>query len=100
MKNLRRTTLLLVTLLLSGRGLASEFNVDSSGHHLLLKGKPFFWLADTVWLLAQLPSREELEVYLGAREKQGFTVIQLTAVMSEERVWGTPAPTFSGKNRF
>jgi Protein of unknown function (DUF4038) len=77
MKNLRGTILLLITLLLSPRGQGSEFNVDPSGHHLLLKGKPFFWLADTVWLLAQLPSRDELEVYLGAREKQGFTVIHL-----------------------
>src|SRR5215470_4330049 len=95
-----RTLLLLMTLFLSWGGQGAEFNVDPSGHHLLLKQKPFFWLADTVWLLAQLPSREELEVYLGAREKQGFTVIQLTAVMSEERVWGSTRTNIFGQKPF
>src|SRR5512135_43776 len=94
------TILLLITLLLSWRGQGAEFNVDPSGHHLLLNGKPFFWLADTVWLLAQMPSREELELYLTAREKQGFTVIQLAAVMSEERVWGSTRTNIFGQKPF
>lgn len=66
-----------------------EFTVAPSGRHLLLANEPFFWLGDTVWLLAQVPSRPEVDSYLEVRRKQGFTVIQLTAVMSEERVWGT-----------
>lgn len=97
---MRRTTWLLILLFLSRCAHSAEFSIDSSGHHLLLKGKPFFWLADTVWLLAQLPSREELEVYLDAREKQGFTVIQLTAVMSEERVWGSSRTNIFGQKPF
>src|SRR5512133_2400516 len=100
MKNLRGMILLLITLLLSWRSQGAEFNTDASGHHLMLKDKPFFWLADTVWLLAQMPTREELEVYLGAREKQGFTVIQLTAVMSEERVWGSTRTNIFGQKPF
>ena len=42
---------------------AVELGVSSSGRHLTLKHKPFFWLGDTVWLLAQVPSRDELAVY-------------------------------------
>ncbi len=97
--NVLRTAFLLCTLCLCpARG--AEFTVDRSGHHLLLHGKPFFWMADTVWLLAQVPSRDELELYLGTREKQGFTVIQLTAVMSEERVWGTTRANTLGDKPF
>jgi len=60
---------------------AAELGVSSSGRSLTRQGKPFFWLGDTVWLLAQVPSREELELYLRTRAEQGFTVIQLAAVM-------------------
>jgi hypothetical protein len=75
---------------------AAELDVAASKRHLTLNGKPFFWLGDTVWLLAQLPSNDELELYLRTRAEQGFTVIQLTAVMGEERVWGTKRATSRG----
>jgi hypothetical protein len=75
---------------------AAELGVSSSGRHFTLNSKPFFWLGDTVWLLAQLPSREEVELYLRTRAEQGFTVIQLTAVMGEERVWGTARASSRG----
>lgn len=75
---------------------AADFRVAPSGRYITLKGEPFFWLGDTVWLLNQLPSREELELYLRTRAEQGFTVIQLTAVMGEERVWGTVRRTSRG----
>ncbi|MHC1766429.1 MAG: DUF4038 domain-containing protein [Verrucomicrobiia bacterium] len=78
----------------------TEFSVATSGRHLLLNDRPFFWLGDTVWLLAQMPDRGELEVYLAARAKQGFTVIQLTAVMAEERVWGTKRANAFGDKPF
>jgi hypothetical protein len=74
--------------------------VDSSGHHLQLNNQPFFWLADTSWLLAQVPSRDELELYLTTRKQQGFSVIQFTAVMSEERVWGTTRTNSFGQKPF
>jgi len=76
--------------------LAGELEVAASKRHLTLNGKPFFWLGDTVWLLAQLPKNDELELYLRTRAEQGFTVIQLTAVMGEERVWGTTRKTSRG----
>lgn len=85
--------LLLIQLICCSRLAAAEFGVSASGHYLTLGNKPFFWLGDTVWLLAQVPTRDELELYLRARAAQGFTVIQLTAVMGEERVWGTARPT-------
>lgn len=72
---------------------AAELGVAASGRYITVKSEPFFWLGDTVWLLAQVPSRDELEVYLRTRAEQGFTVIQLTAVMGEDRVWGTPRAT-------
>jgi hypothetical protein len=77
------------SLLLPAATRSAELGVDRSGRFLTLEGKPFFWLGDTVWLLAQLPSNDDLESYLKTRAEQGFTVIQLTAVMAEERVWGT-----------
>src|SRR5262245_43982082 len=89
MKPTLKTIFLIIASLGTWPAPGTELKVAPSGHHLLLKDKPFFWLADTVWLLAQMPSRDDLEVYLAAREKQGSTVIQLTAVMSEERVWGS-----------
>lgn len=79
---------------------AAELGVSSSGRFLTRQGKPFFWLGDTVWLLAQVPSREELELYLRTRAEQGFTVIQLAAVMGEERVWGTTRATSRGDTPF
>ena len=75
---------------------AAELGVASNGRYLTERGKPFLWLGDTVWLLAQMPSHEELELYLKTRAEQGFTVIQLTAVMGEERVWGTRRATTRG----
>ena len=100
MKKLIRTASLLLALISGGLARGAEFTVDPSGHHLLLNGKSFFWLGDTVWLLAQIPSRDELELYLTTRQQQGFTVIQLTAVMSEERVWGTTRANALGDKPF
>lgn len=94
--------LALALTLLAGRFLtsAAELGVAPSGRHLTVGGQPFFWLGDTVWLLAQVPSRDELELYLQTRAEQGFTVIQLTAVMGEERVWGTTRATSRGDTPF
>jgi len=79
---------------------AAELGVAGSGRFLTVGGKPFFWLGDTVWLLAKVPSRDELELYLRTRAEQGFTVIQLTAVIGEERVWGTTRSTSRGDTPF
>ena len=41
------------------------------------KGTPFFWLADTGWLLFSKLSREESEKYFEDRHQKGFNVIQV-----------------------
>ena len=38
-------------------------------------GHPFFWFADTAWLLFQRLTREETEVYLRNRKDLGFNII-------------------------
>ena len=41
---------------------------------------PFLWLGDTAWQLFHRTTREEAELYLETRRKQGFTVIQAVAL--------------------
>src|SRR4029078_12281249 len=68
----------------------SALRVSENGRYLVRKdGTPFFWLGDTAWLLFQMTTREEAELYLKTRARQGFTVIQAALVMGEERVGGT-----------
>ena len=85
--------LLLATfyLLLSSAAVASTafadqpagYRVSANGRYLLAPdGQPFFWLGDTAWTLCDVLNREDAAHYLDVRAKQGFTVIQLPAVMS------------------
>ena len=46
------------------------------------------------------PDREDVELYLATRARQGFTVIQAAVVMGEERVAGTKRPNAYGDNAF
>ena len=49
----------------------------SENHRYLQNGdQPFFWLADTAWLLMTEASEEEARSYLINRRDKGFTVIQ------------------------
>jgi hypothetical protein len=75
--------------------------VDPTGRYLIDEaGKPFLWLGDTAWLLFQMPGREDLDLYLRTRARQGFTVIQAAIVMGEERVAGTTRPNAHGDTAF
>ena len=40
-------------------------------------GKPFFWLADTLWSAFTNMTDQELESYLILRRQQGFNVQQI-----------------------
>ncbi|MDI3321147.1 glycoside hydrolase family 140 protein [Pinibacter soli] len=42
------------------------------------KGKPFFWLGDTGWLLCSKLNREDVVKYLNDRQSKGFNVIQMS----------------------
>lgn len=50
--------------------------VAEDHRHLVNGDKPFFWLADTAWLLCQQATDEEARVFLKNRAEKGFTVIQ------------------------
>lgn len=59
--------------------------LDVSDNHRFLRyenGQPFFWLADTGWLLFSKLNREEAKGYLQNRHDKGFNVIQVMAVPS------------------
>jgi hypothetical protein len=43
-------------------------------------GEPFFWLADTGWLLFRTLNRREADTYLENRRQLGFNVIQVMVV--------------------
>ena len=43
-------------------------------------GRPFFYLADTAWELFHRLTREEIDLYLTERARQGFNVIQAVAL--------------------
>nr|CAA9254396.1 GH140 [uncultured Armatimonadetes bacterium] len=85
----------------SGAAGSAALRVSANGRHLVRPdGAPFFWLGDTAWLLFQMTTREDADLYLKTRARQGFTVIQAALVMGEERVGGTLRPNVFGKLAF
>lgn len=55
-----------------------KLRVSDNGRFLCHEnGTPFFWLADTGWLMFTRLTREEIEVYLEDRKQKGFNVIQV-----------------------
>ena len=55
-----------------------SMSVSHSNDYLLRNGKPFFYLADTVWMVfANLPI-EKWEPYLKLRKMQGFNALQIS----------------------
>jgi hypothetical protein len=54
-----------------------RLKVSPNGRYFVdQNGKPFFYLADTCWLLFQRPNHDEVDEYLKERAAQGFTAIQ------------------------
>lgn len=58
----------------------SRLSVSSTEKYLVKDGKPFFYLADTVWSVFVNASLEEWEEYLKYRRLQGFTVLQINVL--------------------
>ncbi|WP_433177504.1 glycoside hydrolase family 140 protein [Actinoallomurus sp. CA-150999] len=57
-----------------------ELVVSKNGRFIQHKnGKPFFWMADTAWLLHKL-SRDEVRTYFADRREKDFNVVQLQVV--------------------
>jgi hypothetical protein len=57
------------------------------------KGKPFFWLGDTGWLLFSKLNREEANTYLEDRKQKGYNVIQVMVLhtVAAANVYGDSA---------
>jgi hypothetical protein len=86
----------LIALLLASAALAQTGPVAVSANHRYFStsdGKPFFWLADTGWLLFQKLDRAEAEQYLENRRQKGFNVIQCMVlhVAAEHNTFGNAA---------
>ena len=56
-----------------------------SGRHLEKDGRPFFWLADTIWTAFTNPTDDEWVEYLDQRAAQGFNVLQINALPQWDR---------------
>lgn len=56
---------------------AAPLSVSDNGRYLVqANGRPFFYMADTVWQLLDDLKRPDADLYLSTRAAQGFTVIQ------------------------
>lgn len=60
-------------------------NLAVNGRHLERDGKPFFWLADTIWTAFTNPTDDEWIEYLDRRAAQGFNVLQVNALPQWDR---------------
>src|SRR5690242_18224433 len=69
----------------------------SSNHRFLQHqdGSPFFWLADTGWLLLSKLDRAETIRYLDDRQKKGFNVVQVMLLHSPEMRTAAGAPALT-----
>lgn len=61
-------------------------------------GKPFFWLADTLWSAFTNMTDQELESYLILRRQQGFNVLQIN-ILPRGTAAGLRLPTCPGPAR-
>lgn len=60
-----------------------EYGIHASSdgrHFTTMDGEPFFWQADTAWLLYHRLNMTELEVYLKDRQSKGFNMVLVTGV--------------------
>ena len=71
----------------------TRLKVSSNGHYLQEADKPFFWLADTGWLLFNKLTRTQALQYLEDRKRKGFNVVQAMVLhtLSSVNVYGDSA---------
>lgn len=64
-------------------------------------GKPFFWLGDINWLIAQKLDRDEVKMYFENRRGKGFNVVQTILKFSDDvNVYGDSAFVGRDLSRF
>jgi len=63
----------------------SHITISPDRRALVRDGRPFFWLADTIWSAFTNITDEEWTDYLDRRAAQGFTVLQLNALAQWDR---------------
>ncbi|MCM8711546.1 DUF4038 domain-containing protein [Clostridium sp. SYSU_GA19001] len=62
-----------------------NIQINAEGRGFVLDGKPFFYLADTIWSAFTNVSMEEWEYYLNQRKFQGFNVLQINTLPQWDR---------------
>lgn len=63
----------------------NSVQISSTKDHFVRNGRPFFYLADTVWSALTNASLEEWEYYLDYRRSQGFNVLQINTLTQWDR---------------
>lgn len=63
----------------------SKVQINKNENSFILNGKPFFYLADTVWSAFTNITMEEWEFYLDKRKNQGFNVLQINTLPQWDR---------------
>ncbi len=79
----------------------SRMQIDKNKRMFLRDGKPFFWLADTIWSAFTNITFEEWEFYLNRRKNQGFNTLQINILPQWDRCLSDvglyPAETADGQ---
>ena len=55
---------------------------ENKRYFVLEDGTPFVWLADTAWTMPQRMKWDDADYYMQTRKSQGFTVLQIVALVS------------------
>lgn len=63
----------------------NRLKISDNKTNFTLDGKPFFYLADTVWSAFTNATIEEWEYYLQRRKEQGYTVLQINTLPQWDR---------------
>ncbi len=64
-----------------------KLSVNQDNRTFLCDGKPFFWLADTLWSLFTNMTDQEIDSYLTLRKQQGYNALQINILPQWDRCW-------------
>jgi len=59
---------------------------DNGRYFVTADGKPFTWIADTVWTMPQRLKWDDADYLMKKRKSQGFTVLQIVALDPEQDI--------------